>query len=71
LPIESGTRLIDTWDLMTGFPGLLEIFAVRRVRKAVNANLNILKLLLETGAARLQDGRLSTLPSSETPDGIH
>ena len=52
-----GTRLIDSWDLATGYPGVLELFAVRRIRRAVAANLEKLKQLLEEGAVQLQDGR--------------
>ena len=52
-----GTRLIDSWDLATGYPAALELFAVRRIRRAVASNLEKLKHLLETGAVELQDGR--------------
>lgn len=52
-----GTRMIDSWNLATGYPAALELFAVRRIRRAVAANLEKLKHLLETGAVELQDGR--------------
>ena len=52
-----GTRLIDSWDLTTGYPAALELFAVRRIRRAVASNLEKLKQLLEDGAVELQDGR--------------
>lgn len=52
-----GTRLIDSWDLATGYPAALELFAVRRIRRAVASNLEKLKQLLENGAVELQDGR--------------
>lgn len=64
LPMTDGTRLIDNWELRTGFPGFLEVFAVRRVRRAVGQNLELLRELLETGSVRLQDGRVS---STQTP----
>lgn len=63
LPVSNGTLMIDTWELRTGFPGFLEIFAVRRVRRAVGQNLELLKELLETGSVQLQDGRLSSIPA--------
>lgn len=44
--IQAGTRLVDSWELMTGYPKLLEVFAVRRIRRAVASNLSILKTLL-------------------------
>mgnify|MGYP005854630605 CR=1 FL=1 len=52
-----GTRLIDSWDLATGYPAALELFAVRRIRRAVASNLEKMKQLLENGAVELQDGR--------------
>jgi hypothetical protein len=52
-----GTRLIDSWDLTTGYPAALELFAVRRIRRAVASNLEKLKQLLEEGTVELQDGR--------------
>jgi hypothetical protein len=52
-----GTRLIDSWDLATGYPAALELFAVRRIRRTVAANLEKLKHLLEEGTVELQDGR--------------
>jgi hypothetical protein len=53
-----GTRLFDSWDLETGYPGVLELFAVRRIRRAVASNLQKLKHLLEDGEVQLQDGRV-------------
>ena len=53
-----GTRLVDSWDLTTGYPAALELFAVRRIRRAVASNLQKLKQLLEDGAVELQDGRV-------------
>jgi len=52
-----GTRLLDSWDLATGYPAALELFAVRRIRRAVASNLEKLKQLLEDGTVELQDGR--------------
>lgn len=52
-----GTRMIDSWDLATGYPAALELFAVRRIRRAVASNLEKLKQLLEEGTVQLQDGR--------------
>ncbi len=51
-----GTRLVDSWDITTGYPGVLELFFARRIRRAVASNLGKLKHLLETGAVQLQDG---------------
>ena len=52
-----GTRLVDRWELTSGYPGVLELFAVRRIRRAVASNLEKLKQLLEEGTVELQDGR--------------
>ena len=54
---QGGARVTETWDLDTGLPGLLERLAQPRVRKAVAVNLGILTTLLDTGEARLPDGR--------------
>ncbi|WP_109565912.1 SRPBCC family protein [Jannaschia seohaensis] len=67
--VPIGTRLIDTWELRTGFPYFLEIFAVGRVRRAVGENLKMLKELLEVGSVRLQDGRLSSILASDGMSG--
>jgi hypothetical protein len=56
-PTRRGTRLLDSWDLTTGYPVVLELLAVRRIRRAVASNLEKLKQLLEDGAVELQDGR--------------
>ena len=53
---QRGTRLLDSWDLATGYPAALELFAVRRIRRAVASNLEKLKQLLENGTVELQDG---------------
>jgi len=63
LQTQDGTRLADTWDITTGYPGVFERFAVRRIRRAVASNLEKLKRLLETGAVELQDGRRVSLGS--------
>ena len=55
---QGGTRLFDSWELGTGYPRVLELLAVRRIRQAVASNLEKLKQLLEDGAVELQDGRL-------------
>ena len=57
-PAPGGTRLVDRWELETGYPRALELFAVRRIRKAVASNLEKLKRLLEDGVVQLQDGRV-------------
>ncbi|WP_397542847.1 hypothetical protein [Roseovarius salis] len=54
---RGGTSIIDRWDLATGHPRAMELLAVRKIRRAVASNLGKLKLLLETGAVQLQDGR--------------
>jgi uncharacterized protein YndB with AHSA1/START domain len=56
-PGAQGTRVIETWELKTGLPGLLERLAQSRVRAAVAVNLAALKTLLEMGEAQLPDGR--------------
>lgn len=60
---SGGTRLIDSWELTTGYPRVLELFAVLRIRRAVAANLGKLKRLLEDGEVQLQDGRLVSVGS--------
>lgn len=63
---ESGahtTRILDAWELDLGLPALVEKLSAGRVRSAVEDNLKILKTLLETGQATLQDGRSQTLPA--------
>ncbi|HEX6544211.1 MAG TPA: SRPBCC family protein [Ktedonobacterales bacterium] len=54
---EQGTRVVETWDLDTGLPGLMERLAQPRTRAAVAANVQVLADLLNTGEARLPDGR--------------
>jgi Polyketide cyclase / dehydrase and lipid transport len=61
-PDAQGTQVSETWDLETGLPGLLERLAQPRVRAAVAANLSVLTTLLETGEARLPDGRSMRYP---------
>jgi uncharacterized membrane protein len=59
---ESGvTHLSDAWRLDLGMNPLLERLGQRKVKSAVAENLSKLKELLETGSARLQDGRVSRL----------
>lgn len=60
-PTESGTRIVDTWALETGHYPIIERLGAGRVKAAVAENLSKLKRLLETGEARLQDGRVSRL----------
>lgn len=60
-PDGNGTRLVDAWKLDTGRPALLERLGAGRIRSAVKENLDKLKVLLEAGEVRLQDGRLVTL----------
>jgi uncharacterized protein YndB with AHSA1/START domain len=55
---QGGARVTETWNLDTGLPGPLERLAQPRVRKAVAVNLNVLTTLLDTGEARLPDGRV-------------
>ncbi len=55
------TKLIDSWRLDTGHPGIIQRFARRGVKSAVNENLDKLKELLETGEVTLQDGRIVRL----------
>lgn len=61
--IEGGTRLVDSWDLETGYPSALELLASGRIRRAVASNLEKLKQLLEDGAVQLQDGRVVSVGS--------
>ncbi|MGZ3598502.1 MAG: SRPBCC family protein [Ktedonobacterales bacterium] len=61
-PVEQGTQVIETWDLDTGLPGLLERLSQPRVRAAVATNLSVLSTLLESGEARLPDGRTVQFP---------
>ena len=49
------TRIIDTWQIAAPF--LIAPFIKPFVKKAVAANLQKLKALLETGEVVLQDGR--------------
>lgn len=51
------TRIIDSWELELGVPGIIEKLSKNRVRSAVHENLAKLKRLLETGSVTLQDGR--------------
>ncbi|MFB9149189.1 SRPBCC family protein [Roseovarius ramblicola] len=60
-PTGRGTRLFDSWDLETGYPGVIAFFAVRRIRRAVASNLEKLKHLLEDGEVQRQEGRLVTV----------
>lgn len=55
--IEDGTRLVDRWELDTGYPGFIQTLGKSRVQSAVMENLGKLKELLETGQVWLQDGR--------------
>lgn len=57
IPEGTATELVDHWQLDTGRPALLEKLAGGKVRAAVAENLGVLKQLLETGRAVLQDGR--------------
>lgn len=52
-----GTRVTDEWKLDTGQPALIQRLAAGRIKSAVLENLQKMKELLETGQARLQDGR--------------
>ena len=58
---SGGTRLIDAWRLDLGMNPIVERLGQRKVKSAVAENLVKLKELLETGSARLQDGRVSRL----------
>lgn len=60
-PEGNRTRITDEWKLDTGRPALLERLGANRIRSAVLENLEKLKVLLETGQVRLQDGRQATL----------
>jgi uncharacterized membrane protein len=55
------TRITDEWKLDTGRPALLERLGAGQVKSAVLENLEKLKVLLETGQVRLQDGRRARL----------
>jgi hypothetical protein len=57
-PIENGTRVIDEWQLEANAPGPFRWLAAQKVKSAVSENLEKLKLLLETGRVKLQDGRV-------------
>lgn len=56
-PEGEAISLLDSWDLDLGVPKLLEPIAARRAKSGVRENLGVLKQLLETGSATLQDGR--------------
>lgn len=57
----SRTRITDEWKLDTGRPALFEHLGAGRIKSAALENLRKLKVLLETGQVRLQDGRRVTL----------
>jgi uncharacterized membrane protein len=59
------TRINDEWKLDTGRPALVERLGAGRIKSAVLENLGKLKVLLETGQVRLQDGRQATLQSEK------
>ena len=59
--LDGKTRLVDRWQLDSGYPGLFQALARSRVQSAVRENLGKLKELLETGKATLQDGRRVSL----------
>ena len=54
---NGSTKLTDEWTLGGASLGLFKGFAERKVKGAVAENLLKLKVLLETGYVRLQDGR--------------
>ena len=54
---NGSTKLTDEWTLGGASLGLFKGFAERKVKGAVAENLLKLKVLLETGRVRLQDGR--------------
>lgn len=58
---QGGTRLVDSWDLTTEYPTMLELFAALRIKRAVASNLEKLRQLLEVGEVQLQDGRLFSI----------
>jgi uncharacterized protein YndB with AHSA1/START domain len=61
---EERTSIVDKWEMETGRPTFLERLARSRIKSAVRANLGKLRILLETGSVRLQDGRLVELDDS-------
>lgn len=56
-PRGAATVLVDTWQLDSGHPPLVQRLAAGRVRQAVAGNLNCLEQLLERGTTVLPDGR--------------
>jgi len=56
--VAGGTTVEDNFALDTGYPSFLQKLFQGRIRRAVRQNLEILKTLLETGHATLQDGRV-------------
>jgi uncharacterized membrane protein len=61
-PAADGTLLADTWEVTLGLPDIVERLAKRNVQRAVEANLEVLRRLLEDGKATLPDGRQVTYP---------
>jgi hypothetical protein len=59
---EGSTYVTEAWELDRGLPGPLERLAQARVRAAVAKNLAVLTAPLETGEARLPDGRSVSYP---------
>lgn len=58
--IDTGTRIVDNWELETGHNGRVEALGTGKIKAAVAENLDKLKQLLERGETRLQDGRIIT-----------
>lgn len=59
--LSGKTHIVDSWELRSGLPGIVEKLSTRRVQSAVLDNLANLKELLETGTVTLQDGQVHRL----------
>lgn len=58
---DTHTLITDTVSINTFFPHFLEQFFKSKPQNGVLENLNKLKILLETGAVQLQDGKSISL----------
>jgi hypothetical protein len=54
----------DKFELDLGYPKIVQYIFTRKIRSEVKNNLMKLKMLLETGATILQNGRISKLEKS-------
>ena len=58
----NGTTIIeDHWQLNSKAPRVIEKLFTKKIKTSINKNLNNLKILLEHGKVKLQNGKISTL----------